>query len=975
MRALAALSLLVGCGPQPGEGGADVSACRTTPADAGRERTDTVTTQVGPVEFWDVTRAAGLDFENVSGGAEQEYIIESQSAGSAFLDYDGDGYLDLFVVNGTRMEETPRGAGNKLYQNSSESGVGGEVRVFRQVDVDLGSAGWGMGAAVGDIENDGDPDVYVTYWGPNRLYRNRAAGGESPERPGGAPPRFVEVGEQAGVADERWGTSAAFGDLDGDGYLDLYVANYVEFNLELIPGKAPTCPFKGLKVFCGPGGMANQADVVYRNNGDGGFADVSALTGLDQYAFPSMGVVFCDYDADGDLDIYVANDIARNLFLRNDGDWRLTEVGAAAGVAYSEDGREQSGMGVHSGDFDNDGWLDLFVANYSDDVNTLYRNEGGARFQDVTFQAGLGGVVLPYLSWGTAFFDYDNDGWLDLFVATGHLFPQLAQFRSGLRYPQRNLLYHNRGGRFAEVGTDAGPAWTVERVSRSASLGDFDNDGDLDLLVMNMNDTPTMLYNSGGNCNNWLGLQLIGVASNRDAIGARVRVLAGDLDLVREVHRGYGFQAGHDPRLLVGLGQRRRAERVEIRWPSGRLQVLTEPPLRQYLQVREGSDQVLVLTGAPEEGAGRYAVVHHEREAGTAAPLPDIGQPDWTVQDYLQISVELHYQGRYRESRAALEEGLRRHPDSLGLQYHLGALLVFRLGLHEEAAAGLERALRATTPGPAIYAADCNYWLGRAYLGQNRPTEAIQVLRRAVALKPSSWVYNSWLGLACLRADSLEVAAAACRRAAALAPWEPEPHLHLAEVYTGLERHEEATQERRIFDLLYPQDREVEIAEEAVLDDPNSARAHHVLAAAFAGQGRTQEALEHFQQAIELDPQHALAHLGMGTMWYRQNQLPQAIQAYQRACELQPDLSAAHKSLGYCYGQLGQYDRAIAAFQRALGLDPELAEVRDLLGQAYAAQGRLEEAIQEWEALRRADPDHPRAAAMIRQARQRLGGG
>ena len=429
----------------------------------------------------------------------------------------------IFTEIRTRMENPLDGARNRLFHNERGTGPdGGDARVFREAKVDLGPGGWGMGCAVGDVDNDGDPDVYATYLGPNRLYRNEARG------------RFAEVAKEAGVADAGWGASAAFGDLDADGFLDLYATNYVAFDLEHPPSPDIKCSYKGLDVFCGPSGFAPQPDRVYHNRGDGRFVDKSADTGLVSFVYPGLGVVFGDFDADGDLDIYVANDTAPNLLLRNDGDWQLTEVGLKAGVAFGGTGNPQAGMGVNSGDFDNDGRLDLFVTNFSDDVNTLYRNEGNLRFEDVTFAAGLGGIVPPYLGWGTGFFDFDNDGWLDLFAANGHLYPQLEQYPFGLRYAQANLLYHNRGGHFVEVGRERGPGWAIEKVSRAASLGDFDNDGDVDLLVVNLNDRPTLLRNEGGNGNNWLGLKLVGVESNRDAIGSRVRVVTADLELVRE---------------------------------------------------------------------------------------------------------------------------------------------------------------------------------------------------------------------------------------------------------------------------------------------------------------------------------------------------------------------------------------------------------------------------------------------------------
>ena len=522
-----------------------------------------------PFHFVDVSREAGLDFRNVSGSPTQNYVLESMSAGAAFFDYDNDGFQDLFVVNGTRLEYQPEEARNRLFRN--EPGADG-ARVFRPVQADLGRGGWGMGCAVGDYDNDGDVDLYVTYWGPNQLWRNDRAG------------RFAEVAVAAGVDDKRWGSSAAFGDVDRDGWLDLYVANYLEFDLDNPPAGGSKCHYKGLYVYCGPEYAGRQADRMYRNRGDGTFADLSDSTGVGALRYPAMGVVFNDLDRDGDLDLYVANDTEPNLLWRNDGAWQLAEVAVQAGAAYSGEGRPQASMGLHAGDFDSDGDLDLFATHFSDELNTLYCNEAPGHFRDCTREAGLGQIEGPYLGWGTAFVDLDRDGWLDLFVANGHVYPQLDQSYADLRYAQRNLLYRNEGGRFREVGKQSGAGWALQQVSRAAAVGDYDNDGDVDIFIMNLNDAPTLLRNDSAADNRWLGLRLVS-AQGRIAIGAEVQVQAGGRRQVREVHRGYSFQAQHDPRLLFGLGSASEVEQVEIRWPSGRRQVLPSLPTGRYVEV------------------------------------------------------------------------------------------------------------------------------------------------------------------------------------------------------------------------------------------------------------------------------------------------------------------------------------------------------------------------------------------------------
>ncbi|MSR83148.1 MAG: tetratricopeptide repeat protein [Candidatus Latescibacteria bacterium] len=758
-----------------------------------------------PVQFTEVGLLAGLDHANVSGGPEQDYILETMSAGAAFLDYDGDGYLDVFLVEGTRLGGPPPGTHSRLYRNEQS----GENRLFREVSAEAGvdHTGWGMGCAVGDYDNDGDPDLYATYWGPNRLYRNEGKG------------RFAEVGVLAGVADSSWSSSAAFGDLDLDGDLDLYVTNYLEFDLAHPPGEGRPCLYKGMEVFCGPKGMVAQPDRLYRNEGNGRFADMSAATGISRYHYPAMGVVFGDFDDDGDADIYVANDSEPNLLFRNDGNWAFAEVGALAGVAYSEDGRAQAGMGVHAGDFDNDKDLDLFVTNFSDDLNTLYQNQGKGRFVDVTSAVGLGGVARPFLGWSTGFFDFDNDGWLDLLVANGHLYPQLRTQREGLAYAQRNLLYWNRGGRFEEVGLEAGPGLGLEKVSRGAAFGDFDNDGDADVLVANMNDLPTLLRNDGGNRNNWLGLELTGSTSNRDAIGTWVRVRAGGSEQVREVQRGYGFQSQHDPRLLFGLGHNLVAEQVEIRWPSGQVQVLEGLAAGCYWQIREGGvHQVASYSPAGPVGSLAVGPNSGERPEQRRAPAPSAVQAGWKAEDCYRAGREYYKQGLYAEAVEALRRALVLQPDYLEVCVNLGVFLYSGLGDYEEAATVLEQAVVLDPERANTY-----LLLGKVYLALNRTAEAARTLERAVVLGPASWESQEQLGLAYLRQGRLKSALETFQAASMTAPV-PRLHLHLAQTYIRLGRPEAAQREQQLFTRLTASQKERAPAKEERVPGPQPHR-------------------------------------------------------------------------------------------------------------------------------------------------------
>ena len=519
------------------------------------------------VRFVDVTEEAGITIKTTSGGEEKRYIVEAKGGGAAtFLDYDDDGWMDIYIVNGSRLEGFPPGEEprNVLYRNNGD-GTFAEVTE----EAGVGDAHWGMGCTAADYDNDGYTDIYVANFGPNILYHNNGDG------------TFTDVTEEAGVGDPRWSTGTAWGDYDGDGDLDLYVANYVNFDVNNLEKYRKVNVWRGIEVMAGPRGLEGAEDVFYRNNGDGTFTDFTTEAGLtDRLKGYGFAVLFADYDNDGDLDIYIANDSVPNYLYRNNGDGTFTEVGLEAGVAYSEDGREQAGMGAVFGDYDNDGDLDLFVNNFSDDNNTLYRNDGDGFFTDVTFQSGLGAPSLPFVSWGTEFLDYDNDGWKDLFVATGHVYPQVDQYNFGMTYEERNQLYHNNhDGTFTEVTEVAGPGMQIKKVSRGATFGDYDNDGDIDVLVLNMGDRPTLLRNEGGNRNHW--------------------VTAGGLTQMREVYMGSSFLCGNDIRVHFGLGKSDKAELVRIRWPSGLVE--------EFRDLK--ADRLYIL----KEGEGIYRVVKFGR--------------------------------------------------------------------------------------------------------------------------------------------------------------------------------------------------------------------------------------------------------------------------------------------------------------------------------------------------------------------------
>ncbi len=978
--------LAIACAPDPGPGPRDEEVARSAPP-AAQVRTGPPAgeTDTGAVFFVDVAGESGIDYENVSGSAEQGYILETISAGAAFLDVEGDGDQDLYLVNGTRLEDPPEAAGHRFYRHRGP----GSTPLFEEATEEFGLShtGWGMGCAVGDVDDDGDPDLYVTYWGANRLYLNE--GGEG----------FTEAGRPAGVADGGWGSSAAFGDLDGDGLLDLYVANYVEFDLADPPGGWLGCRYKGLSSYCGPQGIPGQADRLYRNLGGGRFAEAGEGAGISRHRLPGLGVVLSDLDADGDPDIYVANDSEPNLLFRNEGGFRFREIGAAAGLAYSEDGRAQAGMGVHSGDYDRDGDLDLFVTNFSDDVNTLYANRGDGTFDDATHAAGLGGVVQPFLGWSTAFLDYDNDGWLDLFVANGHVYPQLGQLPSGLRYAQRNLLYRNVGGRFEEVGAQAGGDWQAEGVSRAAAVTDYDDDGDPDILFVNLNGRPALLRNEGGSRSGWFGLELAAEAGNLEGIGARVELWSAAGRQVREVQRGYGFQASHDPRLLFGLGSASEVDSLVVLWPSGLRERVIPEAGKGYWRLREGRGRLQPASLAPDRTPAAPAAIH--RPAASEPPPaagPDPGGPDWSAARYRETGEDLYRRGRYAEARTALERAIDREPEDIGSYVNLGLVLASGLGEEARAREVLEEAVTRDPGHPGA-----RHVLGKLYLNQGRLPEALAALQAAHRLTPASWEYADWLGLALLRAGRPAAAETAFLQAARAAPWNPGPRLHLAQLYARQDRPADSDRERRIFARLRPLQDRAELYERKAGDYPDSPRARHLLGLVYLEQGRLPEALERFQEALELDPGFAATHHALGRLLQAQGRLPQAVRYLERACELDPELLEAHVDLGSAYHRSSRYDLAVAAYERALAIDPERplvysnlgmahamagrletaaeafreglkrapdsADLHEALGQVYARQGRLREARAEWETVLRLNPGHRRAAAAIREAR------
>jgi hypothetical protein len=523
------------------------------------------------VKFTDATREAGFDFRHLSGASPAKHLVETIGSGGLFFDYDDDGWVDVFLVDGGSIADTAlaRQARHRLYRNRGDG-------TFEDVTARSGirHGAYGMGACAGDYDNDGRVDLYVTSVGPNTLYRNAGNG------------RFTDVTRAAGVGSPLWSASCAFSDLDRDGDLDLFVTNYVRFDA----ARNPFCGNARLNIrfYCHPLNFDPLPNIVYRNDGHGTFKDVSAESGVGALRSNGLGVVIADYDDDGRPDVFVANDSMPNFLFRSSGPLRFEEIALRAGVAVASDGRARAGMGTDAGDYDGDGRLDLVVTNLDFETHGLYRGLGRQLFAYATPESGIGPATLPFVGFGVVFFDFDNDTQLDLAIANGHVFDNASRSRAGATHGQRKLLFRNIGpGRFADVTRGAGTGFALEKVGRGLVAGDVDNDGDLDLLVTNNGQGADLLRNEGEHGNALL-VRLVGTQSNRDGIGARLRLTAGARTQIREVKAGSSYLGQSDLRQHIGLGTHRHADRLEVQWPSGRSERIQNLPANQIITIREG---------------------------------------------------------------------------------------------------------------------------------------------------------------------------------------------------------------------------------------------------------------------------------------------------------------------------------------------------------------------------------------------------
>jgi enediyne biosynthesis protein E4 len=540
----------------------------------------------------DVTEKVGIHFSHTA-APTNKYLIESMSGGVLLLDYDRDGWLDIYFTNAPTVEMALRGAKARsaLYHNNHDG-------TFTDVTdkAGVGGAGYAMGGAVGDYDNDGWPDIYVTGYGGNTLYHNNGDG------------TFTDVTAKAGVRDGRWSTGAAFGDYDGDGFLDLMVANYVDFDIHHPPafGSSTTCKYMGVDVQCGPRGLKGSGDSLFHNNGDGTFTDVSKKAGVDDpNGYYGLGVIWADFNNTGRPDIYVANDSTASFLYRNNGNGKFTDIGLESGTALGEDGHEQAGMGIAIGDYLHTGRPSMVVTTFALDNSPLYRNDGKWDFQDVSYASGLGLPSVPWVKWGVAFVDLDNDCWLDLMTVSGHVYPQTDTMVSGAHYREPKLLQFNQGdGTFCDASDSAGPAIQEQRVSRGLAVGDLFNDGNMDVVVEDLTGAPMVLRNHGVPGRHWVSFELAGTKSNRLAIGARLKIVAGGMTQTDEIHSGGSYLSQNDLRVHFGLGKTTKIDSLEIRWPSGKVETIKDLQADKFYSVLEGegivpAEKIQPLWNAP----------------------------------------------------------------------------------------------------------------------------------------------------------------------------------------------------------------------------------------------------------------------------------------------------------------------------------------------------------------------------------------
>ena len=892
------------------------------------------------VRFTDVTAAAGITFVHSNAGSSEKYLIETMGSGAAWIDVDGDGFLDIYLANSAptkvwKPDKAPRGA---LYRNN---GNGTFTDITDRAGV--GAEGlFAMGVAVGDYNNDGRPDLYVVGYNRSILFRNDGGG------------RFTDVTAEAGVANAgKWGSSAAWIDYDHDGLLDLVIANYVDWSPENNIYCGEQRP--GYRSYCHPNKFKGQTPTLYHNKGGGVFEDVTTRAGLGGRPANGLGVVTFDANGDGWTDIFIANDSMQNSLFLNKGNGTFEESAIAAGVGLGENGEMEAGMGVDAADYDGDGLPDLYITHLDFELNRLYRNGPDGIFEDRTEASGLGHQAFHLSGFGVRFVDYDNDGWRDLFLVNGHVMDNITLMHPKTTYAEPKLVFRNVGGRFHNVTAQLGPDLAAMRVSRAAAFADYDNDGDIDVLVSNNGQAPQLLRNDGGNRNHWIQVQLVGTKSNRDGYGAKVKVIAGRMNSVEERKGGMSYQSAHDPRLHFGLGTASRVDSIEVRWPSGIVNQLAGIPADQVVVVKEGSSE-----------PGETAASH--RDAGLAALRA----------------------GRIPDARMHFEAALRLDPNEAVAHDGLGVVLA-GTGDLEGATSHFRAAVKSQ---PAF--AEAHFHLGMALDRAGQQDQAIAEYREAVAHNRDFIQARYMLAGACQKKGDLDGAERLLRDLTSRLPDFAEAKLNLGLLLQAKQDPAGAVEQLRAAAALQPDnprvllalgvalaerqpdDEAVTVLRKAVQLAPTDPETHYNLAIALATKGSESDAEAEFREALRLKPDHEQAHRGLGVNLMHAGRLPEALDELRRAVEIDKTDAEALNNLGLVLLRMNKPADAAGAFERATQLRPNLIKAHNNLAQAYLRAGRREDSRRESEKaaeLTAQERGLGRTMVLIQSARQRLARG
>jgi tetratricopeptide (TPR) repeat protein len=950
----------------------------------------------GAVRFVDVTAEAGIDFVHTSGRSGRKYGVETIGSGAAFWDYDGDGRVDLFVVNSAALPGYRAGAkaSDALYHNE---GRGRFAEVAAQAG--LADTSYGMGCTTGDYDNDGDPDLFVSNFGLNALYRNEGRRGTGW--------RFADVTGRTILGQERgWHTGCAFADYDLDGDLDLYVATYLDYSFEgdlLDQGGRLQRPRRHLAPTEYPG----QRDYLYRNDGAEHFVDATREAGLYTLEGRQLGALFLDFDEDGDPDLFQADDATPNLLYRNEGNGRFTEIGLTAGVAYNRAGKPEGSMGVAAADVDGDGWQDLAITNFQWESNTLYRNLGKGLFRDESLEAGIGATSLGRLGFGINFFDADNDGDLDLFVANGHIDEDIERFDPQATYAQRHLFYLNDGrGYFAEVTDQAGPGLARPGVGRGSAVADFDDDGDLDLFILNSGQPAVLLRNDTPPGNHWLALRLRGTRSNRSGYGARVALHAGGRVQRAESRSSASYLSQDDPRLFFGLGAQTRAELIEIRWPSGVRQELRQVEAGQVLEVVEPREEAPAPTPAPAlanrgekpdpltEQAWQEAPLVLPPAVRTSEALPDLGPLQEGAEaggarGYWQLAEGLLAHRRCGEALAQYRRALELDPGLASARTGLGKLHAIQ-GRIDSAFAAFEEAARLDPGDPEPL-----YLMGNLCVRQGQFSRGAPYYEQALERDPQ--YLQAYANLAGLHARQTDYgpAVAVLERGIRALPHSAELRLRLGRIHLVQAQYPEAlAQLGQVLQLDPGNGEALELQAQVHLQQKNSGAALRALREGVARdsadaalrarlgvllleRGEVDEAVAHLEAAIRANPDAAEAYYALGQACLRRGEAArgggllrnfqrlqsnhQALLDHKTAIVLNPRDAEAYYQLGAVYSRIERHEAARQAYAAALQLNPRHRDALNNLGNVYLRRHQVEAAIGAYQQAIAIDPLYARA--------------